>query len=262
MKLTCRLVRIRLARLVALGEDLSADSRLAAHVAECSDCAREWAALSAVADDLPRVLPALQPSSDFVARTLRRLNEEPRPARTASWLPLPAAIVLAALLVFFAWWVVRPTPSSPTGGEEIADTQVPPPEPAPSPVPPPVAITQPNDVPQQVVSDSVRTPTSARKVHRKAVAGARKSAPSVTSGTPTAAQPTETPTETVAWEEWGDWYAEAGAYAHASDAYARAYESAQDSDLAYATGYTAEAAGDVYQAITYYSQYLTQADDT
>jgi hypothetical protein len=242
-----------------MGEDLSADRRLAAHVAKCAECAREWEALSALAHDLPRALPVQQPSPDFVTRTVRRLNEQHQPAHTASWLPLPTAVALIALLVFFAWWMIRPTPSSPTRGEDLVDRPAPAPEPAPSPVIPEVAIAQPNEVPQQLVTDSVRTPSPPRKPHRKVVAGARRT-PGGPTGTITADRDTDTPAVSVSWEDWGDWYAEAGAYAHASDAYARAYQSAQDSNLAYATGYTAEAAGDVYQAVTYYSQYLTQAD--
>lgn len=261
MRLTCKIVRIRLSRLVAVGEDLSTDVRLATHVAKCSECAREWEALGALAHDLPGALPAPQPSTDFVARTMRRLEEHPRPAHAASWLPLPAAVAVAALLMIFAWWTTRPTPSSHTSGEDLVSKPIPAPAPAPSV--PEAAITQPTDVPRQVASDSDRTPPPHKPQAKKVAVRPRKVAapapgPTVTPHRPT----TKTSHETIAWEDWGDWYAEAGAYAHASDAYARAYETTPDSSLAFATGYTAEAAGDVYQAVTYYSQYLTQADGT
>ena len=259
MKLICRLVRIRLSRLVAAGEDSSADRRLAAHLLRCPECAREWAALNALADDLPRALPVLRPSTDFVVRTVRRLHDQPQPTHKVSWLPLPAAIALGAALVFFAWWTVRPTQTVTTRSDEVAATPVPAPELAPAI--PEVTISQQNGVPQQVVSNSCRTPSSTKKVYPKAVIAVRGA-----SGGPsekiTADQPAGSPIGNVSWKDWGDWYAEAGAYAYASDAYARAYHSSQDSSLAYATAYTAEAAGDVYQAITYYSQYLTQTDGT
>ena len=61
------------------------------------------------------------------------------------------------------------------------------------------------------------------------------------------------------WARWASYYETHGDYTHAADAYARAYSTLPTEGTAFAAGQAAENAGDVSQAILYYSQILRQS---
>jgi hypothetical protein len=60
------------------------------------------------------------------------------------------------------------------------------------------------------------------------------------------------------WSQWGAFYASHGDYQRAATAYASAYAERPDPELALAAGQAAENAGDVTQALAYYSRILNR----
>lgn len=65
-----------------------------------------------------------------------------------------------------------------------------------------------------------------------------------------------TPPKWAQWTRWGMWYEAQGDYRRAAAAYGSAYAENSDPDLAFAAGQAAESAGDVTEALTYYTQIL------
>lgn len=62
----------------------------------------------------------------------------------------------------------------------------------------------------------------------------------------------------VRWTQWANFYENHGDYAQAANAYARAYNAVPTESTAFCAGQAAENAGDVSQAVLYYSQILRQ----
>ena len=65
----------------------------------------------------------------------------------------------------------------------------------------------------------------------------------------------------MAWARWGAWYEANGDYSGAASAYGRAFAEKPDPDMAFAAGQAAENAGDVSQAVLYYTQLLKRPSD-
>ncbi|GEM_PF-5115959 len=60
------------------------------------------------------------------------------------------------------------------------------------------------------------------------------------------------------WTQWASYYENHGDYSRAADAYAQAYDAVPTESTAFCAGQAAENAGDVSQAVLYYSQILRQ----
>jgi predicted anti-sigma-YlaC factor YlaD len=69
-----------------------------AHVAACADCRSEWKAYAGAWEVIGRQ-PGIEPSFEFVERTLRRLEERPAMARSWFWQPSVRWATLAAAVV-------------------------------------------------------------------------------------------------------------------------------------------------------------------
>jgi anti-sigma-K factor RskA len=81
-----------------------------AHVATCASCRQELRDLQPIVDALAYAVPQRTPRPELRERVLRTVagtatTRAPAPARAPrSWLPLAAAILLAAALGAAAWW--------------------------------------------------------------------------------------------------------------------------------------------------------------
>lgn len=65
----------------------------------------------------------------------------------------------------------------------------------------------------------------------------------------------------VRWQAWGVYYESQGDYERAAAAYGKAYAEQPDPATAFAAGQAAESAGDVTQALVYYSQLLKSSSE-
>lgn len=77
-----------------------------AHVAACAGCRSEWRAYAGGWEVIGRQ-PGIEPSFGFVARTLRRLDEQPAVARSWFWQPGVrwATLVAAIVALGVGGWV-------------------------------------------------------------------------------------------------------------------------------------------------------------
>ncbi len=66
----------------------------------------------------------------------------------------------------------------------------------------------------------------------------------------------------TAWRKWGEYYEYRGDYWSAEAAYSRAVAKSSDPSLAFSAGRAAECAGDVAQAVDYYTRILKRANQT
>lgn len=66
----------------------------------------------------------------------------------------------------------------------------------------------------------------------------------------------------VAWTRWGAYYEYHGDYRSAEAAYAQALDKSRDPALVFSAGRAAECAGDVAQAVGFYTRILSQPSKT
>ena len=87
----------------ALGS-LDADERrvFEAHLADCGECAAEVASLRPVVGALATAVPQVTPRAEVRARVLGHASPTSIPQRSMTWLPLAAAVVVAAGAALYA----------------------------------------------------------------------------------------------------------------------------------------------------------------
>jgi len=246
-----------LARYAAQARSLPADSALANHLARCERCRRVWDDLRRIAFDLSRTLSAPSPSPTFMADVRERVAAARVPERR----PLPLALSAAALclLILVGVWWIRPGPvvhNSPV--ERVAR--------------------QPDRSAQQAAAQASVSNSKRRRPQERTAAVAprplRQAARRHAARIARAPRPprriiAHAPPESHAkrparnqrpsWIAWGAWFESWGDYRRAAAAYGRAFEQRPDPDTAFAAGRAAECAGDVAQALDYYSRLLDRA---
>jgi tetratricopeptide (TPR) repeat protein len=235
MRLVCWWKARQLAREVLLG------AIPMGHAASCPSCLRERARLAALVGALPHELAVPPPSSSFEDRVWSRLATSVE-AKRRRLRPL-ALCAVAVVGACAAWVVFRPTAAPPP--EQVVRNHAAPDSAA---VSIPSVIKTPD--PQVAKAESNRSAKQVRTHHRVATRFAKANPKKQV------ATPQQVAAKKAGWTDWAAYYEQIGYYGEASDAYAQAYKERQDPSLAYAAGCTAENAGDIPQALTYYAELL------
>lgn len=263
MKLNCLLVRSDLERAAVNPDTPRPPSKVSHHLITCGACAAYYQDLRSLSGELSEAFTTPAASLGFTDAVWRRIERaepvtvKPRP------LPVMAAVAVAAVIALVIW-----TRAYTTGG--------------PPPVPVnPLGVFAPQHVAEhdKTGSHAVRTtPAVVNKVVRHEVIRKNDPAPifrrhhRIRRHRPRIVLPkavrqlakNDVPSKTVKqplrpqWASWGAWWEARGDYLQASAAYGRAYEERNDPSLAFAAGRSAECAGNVAQAVEYYTQLLSK----
>jgi hypothetical protein len=282
MKLICRWHRQALARCAILGDTLPAGSHLATHIAACTVCRQTWQDLRHLDSDLSQAFEMTAPSPAFTEGVRSRLTNG-RPSRTALR-PIPAMATVIVVLGIggLLWWGIGNAShvlhradqsyvaSQPTDRNLRAAMPQSPSSPAPEKrrgsSPPKVAAKGADAQKSMLVK--VDAATFRRSVapgvwrrhhhslrsHRTTLAHRRKNI----SPSPAVARTASPHARAEQWCSLGIWYEVGGDYSHAADAYGRAYSEQPDPALALEAGRNAEYAGDISEALGYYTRVLDQ----
>ena len=232
MKLSCWWAGRRLARQVLVGGTPTG------HAAQCPVCRSEWAQLVGLAEALPKELPAVLPSASFEDRVWARICR-PVERRDSRGVPVFASALVIVVLAGAAWLLVHAQPVPKTGGVPVVKHES-----------TPLPVKQVVPRPAKQLRAAVPKPEVRHwhKVTKLAVKPKTHVADAALA-------------KSVGWADIGAYYERAGLYGEASDAYALAYAEKQDPGLAYAAGCAAETAGDIGQAVTFYTELLDKSSE-
>jgi hypothetical protein len=262
-----------LARLAVLSQPIPGGSSLSAHVACCAACRAVWNDLRLLSADLPLTLDTPGPSPSFTEGVWRRIDAAamPRRSRWAALATTAAAIVLAAI-VYASWNRNAGPPGAVPGRSAAAERNAVRPRLASgAPYSPKTATTGAKQAHRKVHPEKPRSFANAsplhagvrrhafhrpRSRHNVRIVRAPHPAPERPAGPPQACPPR------LSWADWGAWYEGWGDYGRAADAYGKAYLEQPDPLHAFTAGRAAECAGDIGQAVEYYSRLLDYTPET
>jgi tetratricopeptide (TPR) repeat protein len=266
MKLACLRFRRALAEYAATGRAIPADGKLAKHLAVCNGCSRELDWFRAAHNGLEQSLTAEQASAGFTDAAWARFSAPAQPRRSFSAILALSSTACAVVIALVVFWKPQPpmqvTASIPTA--------------------PAVKKTAVNSVTEQI---DIMT-TFAKPTHRNAPAITRpekgrshkpasirhrrvfikhriahktriKSGAQIASASGTHSARTQP----FSWVQVASRYEYLGDYRSAAAAYARAARERPVDSLVFNAGRTYECAGNVAQAVEYYTRILKHERD-
>lgn len=266
--------RRALALYAAQERPLAEGSRLAAHLSRCRACRAFWRDIHNLAANLPRVCSAPAPSGDFTDSVWRRIDSAPRRHHPGVPAPLLAAsaAALAALFGFLWWRTAVPSNSEQPEPFPVAKRPQNGFSPGPSSVPGGVSRTQRvASAPSSSGPKKERTRASASRKRGAATTPKRPSKDRIRRRMMHRIRYAQTPVREMAkiassvvpheqaaarWQKWGAWFEIQGDYQRAAAAYQRAFEIQPDPEVGFAAGRAAECAGDISEALRFYSRIL------
>ena len=270
MNLQCYLIQRKLASLAVSSLSGRAVSRVEEHISRCDSCRGQLQKLENLSRELRDCIAAPQPSSGFCDITWDRLvtTAAVRPRPWISALAFGAAVVVVLTVGVWARQfsagsrspLPAPSPianSSQSRGANASATE-----------------THTNGPPNKVANlpakatprPGSRTSTAKKirrhypkRILRPQVIARGPGMSNVWKTGPKSVQPQTTPlTQSATWTQWAAWYESYGDFRSAEAAYAAALAVTPDPALEFHAGRAAECAGDVAQAVDYYSRLLKQ----
>jgi hypothetical protein len=269
MSLHCYFLRREIEQ-TAMTDGGIASPRLAVHLEACPKCRVLFQDSQAMACELTVALSIPEAGEDFVENVWRRI-EQARPAPAKRW--SPALVATAAVVVIVTIIALRAntppevpdTPGRVSSGaaaqqlvKNVDDSdRVGAGETRKSPA---GASAGSRKSPQKSATSGRHEPVvRPRRNRTRRSTGRRLSAPRtkrmLASNTPQTTVKKQEPVRPK-WASLGAWFEARGEYMQAATAYGRAYQEGSDPSLAFAAGRSAECAGDVAQAVEYYTQIL------
>jgi len=265
MKIACLRFKRALARITADDGEIPADGAIARHLESCEACARELAWFRSAGHALQKSLTAEQAGAGFTDATWARLSAAGRPRRSPVGVVMAVSAGCTAMIVFALLIRHSPAPTglpshdlTPTvstkrvpniGGGSLTEKKIP-----KSPLSGTgIAATHPeknsSDPPAAIRHRRGVLPRGGRRIARRLriktatplVSAADKHAPE--------AQP-------IPWEQIASWYEYQGDYRAAEATYLQAVRADPSEAHLFNAGRTAECAGDVAQAIEFYTHVL------
>jgi len=270
MKIACLRYKRALARVTAADRAIPTVGALARHLESCEECTRELAWLRAAHHDLQISLTAEQVGAGFEEATWARLSAEAHSRRSRTGVVMAASAACAATLAVAL--LVRKAP---------APTRVPTPERTSSVSTKPSAnigvepfaekkhIVKPLSGTGMAATHSEKntsdrpTPQRHRRIrltHQKHLLAHRnrKQAAASLASTSNKHSPG---TQPIPWEQLASWYEYQGDYRAAEATYVQAVRVAPTEARLFNAGRTSECAGDVAQAIAFYTHVLKHAHE-
>jgi hypothetical protein len=283
MSLLCVWRQRKLAEVAAQRETLTANPGLREHLKQCASCRRFWEDLRNLTGELSALEEPLPAGDRFADAVWDRLTTPvARTRRVSVWLPVTA--VAACALVGVVVWRIYPFRQH---EKMIMQTTVPANQiPVNQHIAKPSVPVQPTPEKRLQTVSTKRSPspsegsgvrsTSSHRIgkrnrgegHQKRIAlrrywlvqkryAERKKRVREQEKQKRVATVNRPPTPEQ-WKAWGAYYEAQGDYQRASAAYGQAYAARPDTETGLAAGQAAESAGDVAQALSYYTQLLNR----
>lgn len=284
MNLLCLWRQRTLAKAAMCEGSLAEHSRLQAHLHQCPSCHRFWKDIQSLTGELVALAEPLPADDGFADSVWMRLSAAPvRARRLSALVPVTAATACVALGLFL--WNrgiaarYSATPSVLTEPRNQVTGGAPVPPRAVKEDSPPLTKKQEGKRVAAAPSSGKKRRERGTQVQKRSwkrseirrIAQRSRKPETSAAKKHVAQQQAEPETKQVVtaplrptpeqWQAWGVYYESQGDYERAAAAYGHAYSEQPDPSTAFAAGRAAERAGDVTQALVYYTRILNHASD-